>query len=92
MASNSFGSKRPQRSHLIRPGGGLKGEIFDLRKDIDEAFSTVEPGANFIGAFTNAARPDPSTLNPGDWIFNTTSNAPEWSNGTAYFDATGTPT
>ena len=92
MASSSFGSKRPRAEHLVRGRRGLKGEVADLRRDVDEAFETVEVRAVFQGAFTNAARPDPSTLTAGDWIFNTTSNAPEWSNGTIYFDATGTPT
>ncbi len=42
MSSVAFGSKGPAIGHLVKPGGGISGEIYDLRKDIDEAFATVE--------------------------------------------------
>lgn len=42
MASRSFGNKLPKRSHLVKPGSGLRGEIADLRSDIDEAFESLE--------------------------------------------------
>jgi hypothetical protein len=31
----------PDRPHLVRPGGGLSNEIFDLREDISAAFARV---------------------------------------------------
>lgn len=41
-SSNSFGSKRPAHPHLVEGPGGLASEINDLRRDVDEAFTTVE--------------------------------------------------
>ncbi len=41
-SSNSFGSKRPARPHLVEGPGGLAREINDLRRDVDEAFVAVE--------------------------------------------------
>lgn len=37
-----FGGHIPAISHLVRPGGGLSGELWDLRKDVGEAFAGVE--------------------------------------------------
>lgn len=51
--SNPYFSDLPARPHLIRPGG-LKGEIFDLRRELVIAFDGVAAGsgtnllANFI--------------------------------------------
>jgi hypothetical protein len=42
MASRSFGTKSPAMPHLVKRGGGLSGEIADLRSDIDEAFTSLE--------------------------------------------------
>ena len=42
MASKAFGSARPELPHLVQPGGGLSGEINDLRNDIDDAFEVLE--------------------------------------------------
>jgi len=40
--SRSFGSKGPARPHLISGVGGLKGEIADLRTDVDTSFTSLE--------------------------------------------------
>ena len=48
--------------------------------------------AVFLGALSNTGRPDAADQNPGDWIFNTDDNAPNWSHGTNWRDATGTIT
>lgn len=51
MASKAFGRKAPVHSHLVHPGaGGTPGEIQDLRKDIDEAFTAVEASLETPGA------------------------------------------
>lgn len=42
MASRSFGTKVPQKIHLVRGTGGLQGEIADLRADTEEAFLSME--------------------------------------------------
>ena len=42
MVSKAFGTALPAQGHLVKPGGGLSGEIYDLRKDIDAAFVAVE--------------------------------------------------
>lgn len=45
MASRSFGSKGPQKAHLIRGSGGWQGEIADVRADAEEAFQAMEADA-----------------------------------------------
>lgn len=40
--SKAFGSKGPRASHLVKPGGGLKGEVWDFRNDVEESFSSLE--------------------------------------------------
>ena len=46
--SNLFGAKVPAKPHLLRGSGGLQAEIQDLRKDIDEAFVTLEGDGGFL--------------------------------------------
>lgn len=55
MASTVFGPARAVRPHLLR-GNGLGKELFDLRRDVDEAFETLEnaPG----GAASLVFRPN----------------------------------
>lgn len=48
MSSKAFGSARAVRSHLVQPGGGLSGEIYDLRQDVDGAFSLMEAAAPYV--------------------------------------------
>lgn len=45
--SKAFGSQRAAKDHLIRGGGGLAGEIGDLRKDVEEGFQNLEERAGF---------------------------------------------
>lgn len=48
--SKSFGTKHPLKNHLVQ-GGGLAGEILDLRNDIEEAFTSnekLESGSNAL--------------------------------------------
>lgn len=45
--SRAFGSQRAQKVHLLRGGGGLSGEIADLRNDIEEGFQNLEKRASF---------------------------------------------
>lgn len=60
-ASKSFGSKAPAVPHLTHPGGGLGGEIYDLRTDTEEAFASLEnlgvvgTGPLVVAEFTNPA-------------------------------------
>ncbi len=43
-----------------------------------------------VGAeFTNATRPDPTTVLVGTMIFNTDDNAPNWGDGAEWRDAAG---
>jgi hypothetical protein len=44
MASSFFSATRPIYEHLSRGRHGLKGEIVDLRADIEEAFSALDAG------------------------------------------------
>jgi hypothetical protein len=46
--SKLFGTSTPRRPHLVRPGGGLKGEIADLRSDVNEAFGVMEQSGGLI--------------------------------------------
>lgn len=46
--SNLFGRKGPARPHLVQAGGGLSGELADLRSDINEAFSELEAGGRYV--------------------------------------------
>lgn len=50
MSSRSFGDKGPARPHLVKPPSGLKGEVFDLRRDIDSAFVSLETEVDGLGA------------------------------------------
>lgn len=45
MSSKSFGSKGPQRPHIVS-GGGMGREVEDLRRDVEEAFETIETPGN----------------------------------------------
>jgi hypothetical protein len=45
--SKAFGSKRAAKAHLVRGGGGLSGEIVDLRKDVEEGFQNLEERAGY---------------------------------------------
>jgi len=44
MASDTFFApyEQAKNAHLIRPTGGLKGEIFDLREDVSDGFARVD--------------------------------------------------
>lgn len=48
MPSKLFGSKTAKRPHLVRPGGGVSGEVADLRSDIEEAFAEMEAGGGYL--------------------------------------------
>ena len=90
MASVVFGNKLPKNGALVRRGKrGLAGEIADLRQDTDEAFEDLEDTLKFQGVFTDATRPAANTFVAGDWIFNPSDNAPNFSNGTDWYDAMG---
>lgn len=45
--SKAFGSSRAKKAHLVRAGGGLKGEVADLRADVEEGFQNLEERAGF---------------------------------------------
>lgn len=45
--SKAFGSQRAAKAHLVRGGGGLSGEIVDLRNDVEEGFQNFEGRAGF---------------------------------------------
>jgi len=54
--SRSFGSFKPGAPHLTRrPRGGVAGEVFDLRRDIDAAFGALETEIDFGSIVTIAA-------------------------------------
>lgn len=54
--SKAFGSKGPRAAHLVKPGGGLKAEVWDFRNDVEESFSSLE------------GRPVAETYPEIDWI------------------------
>ncbi len=79
---------------LFSGGSNITGEVgalesilnfLGIRSDADVA--TVR-----VAVFTNATRPDPSTLPAGTVIFNSDDAAPNWSDGTAWRDSAGSPT
>ncbi len=45
-----------------------------------------------VAAFSQAARPDPSSVPVGTVIFNTDDNAPNWSDGTVWRNSAGVTT
>ena len=45
-----------------------------------------------IGVYDTASRPDPTLVLVGTMIFNTDDGVPNWSNGSVWVDASGTPT
>jgi len=55
MSSKAFGSAKAVLQHLVRPGGGLSGEIYDLRQDVDHGFEAMEAVAPY--AFKTGAVP-----------------------------------
>ncbi len=64
VPSKLFGSKTAARPHLVRPGGGLSGEVHDLRQDVDAAFDELESGGGLFQTdeFTNVAAADPNGI------------------------------
>jgi len=64
--SKLFGNERAAKPHLVRGGGGISGEIVDLRGDIERAFSTLEDGSLFgllvTEEFINVPAADPDAL------------------------------
>jgi len=57
------------------------------RRRAEKILATLQRAS--YGAFSNADRPDASTLQPGTQIFNTDTNTPEWSDGTNWRDSSG---
>jgi hypothetical protein len=76
MASKYFGDQRAKHSHLVKPRSGLSGEIFDLRRDIEVAFSRVQLDAIAAG----------QTLK--SWGFQTNAAAAEYAGGFYDFAST----
>lgn len=64
MSSNLFGSKTAKRPHLVQSGGGLSGEIADLRHDVEESFNTLETGGGYFATeeFTDVAAADTDAI------------------------------
>lgn len=48
MASKLFGSKNPIKPHLVVGPGGLAAEVYDVRRDVEAAFSAMETGGGLI--------------------------------------------
>lgn len=67
------------------------GQLGVLSINMPGVDSVYGPGG-FVGSFANAARPDASTYSAGSWLFNTTSGSPNYSDGTQWLAADGTPT
>ena len=64
-----------------------------LTLEAGDQFSTLQSGAgDLLPSYTNAARPDPTTVAAGFAIFNTDDGFPNWSDGTVWKDATGLTT
>jgi len=43
MGSRTFSKKKPKKTHITRKGqGGVAGEVWDLREDVDCAFEQIE--------------------------------------------------
>jgi hypothetical protein len=58
--SNPFFSDVPARPHLVRPGG-LKGEVFDLRRELATAFDAVAANGGGVIAWSPAGNGDAVT-------------------------------
>ncbi len=58
-----------------------------------EASRGTTPGiASRVSAYSNAARPDPSSVASGTVIFNSDDNAPNWSDGVTWRNSAGVST
>jgi hypothetical protein len=53
MSSRSFGARRPQRPSLTVGKRGLAGEVDDLRRDVEAAFTELEEEIDAGGASSN---------------------------------------
>lgn len=64
MARNPFSQKAPRNPHLVRSGGGLSGEVADLRADVESAFDTLESQGGYFRTdeFTNPAAADADAI------------------------------
>jgi hypothetical protein len=65
MAKNPFSLfARATREHLVRPGGGLSGELYDLRSDIQTAFEALETDGGYLRTveFTDPVAADPNAI------------------------------
>lgn len=62
--SNLFGSKKPKKAHLVKPGGGVAGEVHDLRQDVEESFESLESGGGYFRTdeFTDPPAADPNGI------------------------------
>ena len=47
LLSKSFGAQKAQRPHLVMPGGGVAGEVNDLRRDANQGFMVCEARTGF---------------------------------------------
>ncbi len=66
----------------------------DLVSSLDSNFRTIEKEINTLKLeqminYTDTGRPDPSTIPVGSFFFNTTTNMPNFSDGTNWRDAAG---
>lgn len=67
LGSGQFANQRSARPHLVNPGGGLAGELYDLRKDLQADFAAnaaiaVEEWTNAPVASTTAIRTAQATV------------------------------
>ncbi len=53
LGSGLFNAARAAFAHLVKPGAGLSGEVYDLRKDLNNAFTPL--AAIAVEEFTNPA-------------------------------------
>lgn len=61
MPSQTFGNKKPYKSHLNRGTGGVQAEISKLRSEIDQAFLSLEADGHL--SKYNTATSDPTVNN-----------------------------
>ena len=56
---------------------------------VEARLASLEAGAGMPAVYSNTTRPPANTVPVGRMIFNTDDDAPNWSNGTDWLDASG---
>lgn len=87
MAHKNFGTIKEALLQTAHRVGINDAEAVQALSDLVDLLEEEE-----TNSFTNLNRPNANTFRPGGKIWNSDDNAPNYSDGTAWRDAVGTPT